>query len=284
MLERMNDLLQMQLGRAVEFRDLHARARPLQIANAWDATSARILAAAGAPAIGTTSFGVALDRGVWDGELLPFEQVLAVTEAIVAAVDVPVTIDLEAGRGTTPTDVQHSVAAVIARGAIGINIEDGVPGQPGVLRDAAEQAERVAAARAAATASEIPIFVNARCDVYFGADVPTEARVDEVLCRAATYRAAGADGLFLPGLLDVDAIRLIVERVELPVNVMVGIGAPSLDELAGAGVRRISQGGEPFLATAGGLKLLTERYLTGQLGAGPDAVGAGMSLIPALVG
>jgi len=276
----MNDI---QYERAVRFRDLHTQARPLQLANAWDATSARVLAAAGAPAIGTTSFGVALDHGVWDGELLPFDEVLTVAGEIASAVDVPVSVDLEAGRGATPADVQRSVAAVLEGGAVGVNIEDAIPGQPGALRDVDEQAERIAAARAAATASGIPLFVNARCDVYFGADLPAEQRLDEVLRRAAAYRAAGADGLFLPGLLDVAVIAELTPHVGLPVNIMVGTGAPSLDDLASAGVRRLSQGGEPFLALAGMLELLTERYLAGQLAAPADALGAGASLLKALV-
>ena len=91
---------------AVRFRELHAGPRPLLLANAWDVTSARVLAAAGASAIGTTSFGVALDNGVMDGERLPFDDVLDVASAITAAVDVPVTVDLEAGRGSTPDEVE----------------------------------------------------------------------------------------------------------------------------------------------------------------------------------
>jgi 2-methylisocitrate lyase-like PEP mutase family enzyme len=208
---------------------------------------------------------------------------LAVTSAIASAVDVPVTVDLESGRGRRPADVRESVAAVIACGAVGINIEDGIPERRGALRDSEEQAERIAAARAAATASGIPIFVNARCDVYFGAELPAEQRIDEVLRRAAAYRAAGADGLFLPGLLDVATIKVLTGQVELPVNIMVGTGAPTLDELADAGVRRISQGGEPFLAVAGSLKLLAERYVAGELAGPPDAVAAGFSIMQALV-
>ncbi|MET0525748.1 MAG: isocitrate lyase/phosphoenolpyruvate mutase family protein [Nocardioides sp.] len=275
--------VQDQADRAARFRDLHAAARPLQLANAWDAMSARVLAAAGARAIGTTSFGIALDHGVWDGELLPFDVVLATAEAIASAVDVPVTVDLEAGRGETPADVQRAVEAVIAHGAVGVNIEDSVPGAPGQLRDVDEQAARLAAARAAAAASGIPLFVNARCDVWFGADVPEDARIDEALRRAAAYQVAGADGLFVPGLLDIPTITDLTGRVQLPVNIMVGIGAPSFDDLAAAGVRRVSQGGEPFLAVVGTLKALTDHYLAGELGAPPETVGEGASLIKALL-
>jgi len=271
-----------QLERAITFGALHAAGHPLQLANAWDATSARVLAAAGAPAIGTTSFGVALNHGVWDGERLPLDETLAVAASIVGAVDVPVSIDIEAGRGRTPADVEQSVAAVIACGAVGINIEDAVPGRPGALFDASEQAERIAAARAAADASGIPLFINARCDVYFGADIEPDQRVEEVLLRSKTYQAAGADGLFLPGLLDVPTITTLTAQVELPVNIMVGTGAPPLAELVGAGVRRLSQGGEPFLAMAGTLKMLTERYLAGELAPPAETIGAGASLLQAL--
>jgi 2-methylisocitrate lyase-like PEP mutase family enzyme len=240
-------------------------------------------AVAGAAAIGTTSFGVALDHGVADGELLPFEEVLAVTDAITSAVDVPVSVDLEAGRGESPAEVERAVESVIAHGAVGVNIEDTVPGEQGRLRDVDEQAARLAAARAAGTSSGVPVFVNARCDVWFGADLSADARIDETVRRAAAYRAAGADGLFVPGLLDVATIKEVTGRVELPVNVMVGIGAPSLDELATAGVRRLSQGGAGFLAVVGTLKSLADRYLAGELGAPPETVTEGVSLIKALL-
>ncbi len=272
-----------QQQRAVRFRALHDSDRPLQLTNAWDATSARILAATGACAIGTTNFGVALNNGMGDGEQVPFATTLEVAASVVAAVDVPVSIDIEAGHGVTPTDVGQSVAAIIATGAVGINIEDGIPGRPGDLFDVAEQSERIAAARAAADRTGIPLFINARCDVYFGANVPTGDRVDEVLKRAESYRAVGADGLFLPGLLDPATIKAVTAQVDLPVNIMVGTGSPPLADLVAAGVRRVSQGGEPFLALVGMLKQLTERYLSGELASPPDALGAGASLLKALV-
>jgi 2-methylisocitrate lyase-like PEP mutase family enzyme len=272
-----------QHERALRFRELHVGPRPLQVVNAWDEMSAVVMAAAGAPAIGTTSFGVALDHGKWDAELLSIDEVLAVTEAITARVTVPVTVDLEAGRGATPADVTRAVAAVIDRGAVGINIEDAVPGQQGHLRDVDEQAARLGAARAAATASGIPVFINARCDVWFGADLPADARLDEALRRARAYLDAGADGLFVPGLLDLANLREITSQIDMPVNVMVGSGAPTLDELAAAGVRRVSQGGEAFLTVVGTLKLLTERYLTGELSATSEVVSEGASLIKALL-
>jgi 2-methylisocitrate lyase-like PEP mutase family enzyme len=271
-----------QVARAEDLRSLHAGADPLRLANAWDATSARVLAAAGARAIGTTSFGIALDNATWDGELLPLDALLEVARAIAGAVEVPVSVDLEAGRGETAADVGRAVTAVLDCGAVGVNIEDAIPGQQGVLRDVDEQSARIAAARDAATAAGIPLFINARCDVWFGADVAADDRIDEALHRAAAYEAAGADGLFLPGLLDPGVLTVVTAKTALPVNVMVGAMSPPIDQLIAAGVRRISQGGEPFLAMAGALKLATERYLAGDLGP-TDVVGAGMSLIPDLV-
>jgi 2-methylisocitrate lyase-like PEP mutase family enzyme len=268
----------------MRFRELHTDRRPLQLVNAWDETSAVVMAAAGAPAIGTTSFGVALTRGVWDAELVPFEEVPALVGRISSRVDVPVSVDLEAGRGATPDDVRCSVEAVIEHGAVGVNIEDTVPGRQGQLRDVGEQAARLRSAREAATASGIPIFINARCDVWFGADLPDGVRLDEALRRARAYRDAGADGLFVPGLLDLATLRELTRQVDMPVNVMVGVGAPSLDDLAAAGVRRLSQGGEPFLAAVGAIKTLTERYVAGQIGAPEDVVTEGASLIKVLIG
>ena len=129
-----------------------------------------IAAAAGAPAIGTTSFGVALDHGVADGEQLPIDVSLTVAREIARSVDVPVTFDFEAGRGATAAEVRASMAAVIETGVVGVNIEDARPGEPGVLFDVSAQVERLGAARAAADASGVPMFINARCDVFFGSN------------------------------------------------------------------------------------------------------------------
>jgi len=272
-----------QVALAQRFHELHTRGEVLQVANAWDPTSARVLAAAGARAIATTSFGVALNNATADGEQLPWDVVVSVAAAIVGAVEVPVTVDVEAGRGATPAEVGASVAQIIETGAVGINVEDSVPGHPGDLVEPDEQGERLAAAREAGAACGVPVFVNARCDVYFGADVPVEDRLDAVLRRAEIYGSAGAHGLFLPGLLDLDLLRTVTSAVDLPVNVMVGAGAPSRDELVQAGVRRISQGGEPFLALLGTLKTRTDEYLAGRDGTPLEALLTGASLLGTLV-
>jgi len=265
------------------FRNLHHGDQPLLLANAWSATSAVIAAAAGAAAIGTTSFGVALDHGVTDGEQLPFEVALMVASEIARSVDVPVTFDFEAGRGATPAEVESSMAAVIETGVVGVNIEDARPGEPGVLFEVSAQADRLRGARSAADAAGVPIFINARCDVFFGASIPAERALDEVRSRAQAYADAGADGLFLPGLIDLEAIESIVAATALPLNVMVTPGLPSLEQLAAAGVRRISQGGSSFLAANGMLHSTMAAFVGGELHPPMQMVGAGLSVLPALV-
>jgi 2-methylisocitrate lyase-like PEP mutase family enzyme len=269
--------------RAIAFHDLHHQDRPLLLANVWNSTSAVIAAAAGALAIGTTSFGVALDHGVVDGEQLPFDVALGVARDIARSVDVPVTVDLEAGRGVTAEAVGASMAAVIETGAVGVNIEDARPGESGVLFDVPAQAERLRAARSAADASGVPMFINARCDVFFGSAIPAARALDEVQMRAQAYEAAGADGFFLPGLTDLATIEAVVAVIGLPLNVMVAPGLPSLDQLAAAGVRRISQGGSSFLAANGMLHAMTTAYLAGELHPSVQMVGAGLGVLPTLI-
>lgn len=241
------------------FRSLHQRGEPLLLVNAWDRSSAVMMELAGAVSIGTTSFGIACSRGFPDGEHLPWHDALDVTEQIVHAVSVPVTADVESGRGRAPQAVATTVAGVAQVGVAGINLEDTVPGTAGLL-PIAEQVERLAAARESAGAD---VFINARCDSYFTAEPPPRP-LEETLRRAELYAAAGADGLFVPGLLDLRTIKTLTGSTPLPVNVMAGPGAPHVDDLAAAGVSRISQGGWAFAATLGFVERLTQDFVRGK--------------------
>ena len=127
------------------------------------------------------------------------------------------------------------------------------------------------------------MFINARCDVFFGAIIPAERALDEVRARAQAYEDAGADGFFLPGLTDLATIEAVVAAIGLPLNVMVAPGLPSLDQLAAAGVRRISQGGSSFLAANGMIHTMTTAYLAGELHPPVEMVGAGLIVLPALI-
>lgn len=225
---------------ASRFRDLH-RGAVLVLPNAWDAASAALIEAAGAPAIATTSAGVSWALGKPDGQGLDRAQLAAAIARIVQAVSVPVSADIEGGYGAQPCDVADTVRAVIAAGAVGINLEDS-PGRDGRrLQSAAVLARRIAAARGAADAEGVDLFVNARTDVFLLAVGEPGNRLADVRERAGAYRAAGADGLFAPGVVDLDVIGLLAAG-PLPLNVMAGPGAPSVAELAAAGATRISVG------------------------------------------
>lgn len=238
-----------QFSMAETFRRLHVPGEPLVIFNAWDAGSAKAVAAAGARAIGTGSWSVAAAHGYPDGEQMPLALAIANIERIVRAVQLPVTIDLESGYGPRPQDVAHSVALAIGAGAVGINLEDGFPDEQG-MHDVDDQVARIRAARAAADALSMPLFINARTD-YFLQTPPGNHDANLVRAaqdRAAAYLQAGASGLFVPGIVQADHIRAVCASTPLPVNVMMMPTLPPLAELALLGVARVSHGPGPYVA------------------------------------
>ena len=230
------------------FRGLHA-GRPLLLANVWDAGSARVAEEAGAAAIATTSAGVAWAHGHRDGQGLDLDAAVAAVREVVRAVRVPVTADIESGYGTgTPADVAAAVDAVLAAGAVGINLEDSPGRDGGPLLAAGEQAARIRAARAAAEARGVDLFVNVRTDVYLTGVGEPDGRFGETVRRAAVYVAAGADGVFVPGVRDAETLGRLVAAIPVPLNVLGGPGAPDVAALAALGVARVSLG--PFVALA----------------------------------
>ena len=224
------------MDKAAAFLALHAGSG-FVLPNAWDAGSARILEQVGFPAIATTSAGIAWACGVPDGGALDGDTMLAHVGRIVAAVSVPVTADLEAGYGATPAEVGRTVAKVVELGAVGGNLEDAGPrGLFGID----EAVDRLEAARAAAPRGTF--VLNARTDTYF-AGTRGDAFAETVE-RAARYVEAGADCIFVPGVVDEGTIRRLAAAIPGPLNVVAGlanaIDAPTLFSL---GVTRVSLGG-----------------------------------------
>jgi 2-methylisocitrate lyase-like PEP mutase family enzyme len=236
-----------QSTRAQEFHRLHVPGDLLVIFNAWDPGSARAVAAAGARAIGTGSWSVAAAHGYPDGEKLPLELAIANLERIVRAVDLPVSIDLEAGYGARPEDVDRSVARAVQAGAVGINLEDGITDESGIY-GIDDQVARIRAARAAADRLSVPLFINARTDFFLQArpEAHDAALVLAAKQRAAAYAAAGASGLFVPGIFKPEQIRDVCAATTLPVNVMMMDSLPPHAELVQLGVARISYGPGPY--------------------------------------
>jgi 2-methylisocitrate lyase-like PEP mutase family enzyme len=219
---------------AAHFHALHADGL-LLLANAWDAGSARLAQAAGARAIATSSAAVAWAHGWPDGDRLPVELLLQTTRAVAGATDLPVTIDIEGGYSDEPARVGELVAALIEAGAVGINIEDG-------SKDPALLCAKIAAARAAADAGGVDLYINARTDVWLRGLAAPGQRVGETLARAARYRAAGANGLFAPGVTDAQEIAGLVAGGQMPLNVLAWNGLPDAERLRALGVRRLSAG------------------------------------------
>ncbi len=236
---------------AAQFRALHTAGAGniLVLPNAWDAMSARLIEAAGAQAIATTSAGISWALGHPDGQGLTRDAMAAAVRVIVDAVRVPVTADVESGYGTgTPEDVAETVRAVLVAGAVGLNLED-APGVNGALvLDADVQAARIAAGRAAAQAAGVDLFINARTDIYLKKVGDESTRFEETVRRARLYLAAGADGIFVPGVSDAPTIQKLAAAVGAPLNVIGGPGVPTVPELRALGVARVSVG--PGLARA----------------------------------
>jgi 2-methylisocitrate lyase-like PEP mutase family enzyme len=243
------------------FAELHQPGNPIVLYNAWDAGSAKIVAEAGAKAIATGSFSVAAAHGMGDREALPMALALANAERIVAAVELPVTIDFEGGYAADPEPLAANVARLAATGAIGCNFEDQVIGGEG-LHPIERQAARIRAIRASVGAD---FFLNARTDIFLKAKAEShdEAKVDEALERAAAYAEAGASGLFVPGLVDLRLLERVCAGSPLPVNFMAFPGAPSAAEVAAVGIARVSHAGGPYRVAMNALKEAAEAIYRG---------------------
>jgi 2-methylisocitrate lyase-like PEP mutase family enzyme len=230
-----------QQDKAATFHALH-RDGVLVLPNAWDVASACLVARAGAAAVATTSAGVAWSLGAPDGNRLNRELAIGLVERVAAAVALPVSADIETGFADDPAGVAETIRMVIDAGAVGVNLEDGAFSGSEPLQDIDTYTARLAAARSAADATGVRLFLNARIDVYLRGVGDAASRLPASLERAAAYVAAGADGIFVPGVVDPDAIATLAKEVGAPLNVLVGPGALAVPALADLGVARASLG------------------------------------------
>jgi 2-methylisocitrate lyase-like PEP mutase family enzyme len=230
-------------------RALHAGPRILVLANAWDVASARVIAAAGHPAVATSSAGVAYALGYPDGQRISRGEMLDVVRRIAAAVPVPVSADVEAGYGETAAAAAETARGVAGAGAAGLNLED--TDASGALLPLERQVERLKAARAAADALGVPLVINGRTDAFNAPGVAAADAPDEAIRRANAYLAAGADCAFVPFVRDRDVIARLAREIRGPLNVLGVPGAPPIAELERLGVRRVSVGSGPARAAYG---------------------------------
>jgi len=228
-----------QKTKAEAFGALHAGPDILVLPNAWDAASAAIMEDAGAKAVATSSAAVAWAHGYPDGDTLPLAKLLSTIETVARVVKVPVTADIEGGYTDDLGQLRETIKAVIGAGAVGINLEDG-------RRDPGLHARKIDAAREAAAAAGVPLFINARIDVYLKGLAEGEAAYTDTVARAAQYTAAGASGIFVPGPSDSELIGRLAKAIALPLNIMLMPKLAPAAQLQALGVRRVSSGGTPF--------------------------------------
>jgi 2-methylisocitrate lyase-like PEP mutase family enzyme len=250
----MNTTEQAELAKA--FLRLHRGPHLLLLPNIWDAASARIIEAAGFPALATTSAGIAFSLGYPDGERISREEMLAQVARIVRAVKVPVSADVEAGYGNSPEEAAKTASAVIGAGAVGMNLEDGTHDRAHPLADLSLQLERIAAVRQATATAGVSLVLNARTDVFLAQVGEESRRYDTALRRLLAFRDAGADCVFAPGLGGSETIRRLVSDLGCPLNILAVPGSPPVPELEELGVARVSLGSGPMRATLGLLRAL----------------------------
>ncbi|MFM7569817.1 MAG: isocitrate lyase/phosphoenolpyruvate mutase family protein, partial [Betaproteobacteria bacterium] len=198
-----------------------------------------------------SSAGIAYAQGLPDGEVTPRDDVLRAVERIAGAVSIPVSADLESGYSNTPAGVAETCRLALEAGAVGVNLEDSVPGVSGRLTDLKHQCAALSAVRRAADACGIPLFINARTDGFWLGLWDGARRLSESVARCRAYVEAGADGVFVPGALEPAIIEALVAATPAPLNLLAMPGCPDIGMLQSLGVRRVSQGSGPARAMLG---------------------------------
>ncbi|MFC8343897.1 isocitrate lyase/phosphoenolpyruvate mutase family protein [Streptomyces sp. NPDC057280] len=219
------------------FAALHHADTPLLLPNAWDHASAMALAGRGFSAVGTTSLGVAAAAGLPDGASATRDETMRLASAL-GTESFLLSVDAEDGFSDDPDEVASFAVELAAAGAVGINLEDG-------LGPAGLHAAKIAAVKSAAP----DLFVNARTDTYWLG----EGDGEETLRRLDAYQQAGADGVFVPGVADPAAIGALVERLDVPLNILYSPTGPTVPQLAALGVRRVSLGSLPYRRALGAM-------------------------------
>jgi 2-methylisocitrate lyase-like PEP mutase family enzyme len=231
--------------RAQALLALHQPGNPAILPTVWDAWSARLAVDAGFAALTVGSHPLADSIGKADQEGMTFEDVLTRVKQITAAVDVPISVDIESGYGESPTRL---ITGLLDAGAVGLNIEDTVHSEGGRLRSSSEHAELVSALRKAADAAGVHVVINARTDLFLRQDGDESDRVDRAIARLKEAAAAGADALYPVGFHDPDTLRRLATELPLPINAIAFPDQSDPASFGPLGVGRISFG--PFLQRA----------------------------------
>ena len=233
-----------QRDKAETLRSLHGNGRLLILTNVWDPIGARIVEAAGLPAVATASAAISASLGYQDGERLARSTMIAAVARVAQAVDVPVSADMERGYGESLEELAETIRLLVAAGAVGLNIEDSL-GESHELRAVEEQCARIRTVREVARAEGVPLVINARTDAFFAPGLAAPEQLEEAVRRAEAYAGAGADCIYPIGPGDEATVRRLRERIESPLNILGSLAAAPLSVLREIGINRVSFG--PFV-------------------------------------
>jgi 2-methylisocitrate lyase-like PEP mutase family enzyme len=220
------------------FHQLHHQPTGFVLANAWDLSSAQFIQAAGAKALATTSWGIAASLGLVDGENISFQTQLALVKSLTKHIHIPLTVDIESGYSNDPQQISQNVLALAKLGIVGINIEDSNK-ETNALRSIEQQCTIISEIKKVLNENGFgSLFINARTDTFFVSDRPFQATLE----RAKAYQNAGADGLFVPGLTNIEQITSLTNAIDMPLNVMAMSNFNSAKAAFAGGAKRFSLG------------------------------------------
>jgi len=252
-----------QKEKAEQFLKFHHDKEMLVLLNSWDIASSKIIEASGYKAIATTSMGIAASLGYPDCEIIQLSEMIEVITGIVKNVQVPVTVDIEAGYGNSLNEIIDSVRKIIATGIVGINIEDSIALNPNLI-DEMEFCERISAIRALSHSLGFHLVINARTDSFYTSSGSPQEKLAEAIKRGNKYQEAGADCIFVMPVWEKETIATLVKEINAPINILSnpGIGAgilpPSVRELQDLGVARLSLGSGLMKATLALIKKVAD--------------------------
>ena len=251
-----------QKEKAELFLKFHQDKEILVLLNSWDIGSSKLIEASGYKAIATTSMGIAAALGYPDCQVIQLSEMIGVITGIVKAVQVPVTVDIEAGYGNNLNEIIESVKKIIATGIVGINIEDSIDLNP-VLIDEVEFCERISAIRALSNSLDFHLVINARTDSFYTSPGSSQEKLSESIKRGNKYREAGADCIFVQPVSEKETIATLVKEINAPINILanptIGSGSPlSISELQDLGVARVSLGSGLMKATLALIKKIAD--------------------------
>jgi len=254
-----------QKEKADMFLKYHQDKEILVLLNSWDVGSSKLIEACGFKAIATTSMGIAASLGYPDCQVIQLSEMIEAIKGIVKGVQVPVTVDIEAGYGNNIDEIIESVKKIIATGIVGINIEDSIDLNP-VLIDEIEFCERISAIRALSDSLGFHLVINARTDSFFTSTGSLREKLSESIKRGNKYREAGADCIFVQPVWEKETIATLVKEINAPINILsnpanaAGLPPPVL-ELQDLGVARLSLGSSMLKATLALTKKVADELL-----------------------